>query len=650
MRQTNLFFIVITFLTSQINVQTQAQTPDSITLNDIVIKENRIQVPFSEVSRNIEIITRQQINNAPARSLADLLGYVSGVDVRQRGVGNVQADINIRGGTFDQTLVLLDGFPLADPQSGHHLLNLPIDIQNIERIEILKGTGARVYGLNAFAGVVNIVSRKLNHTVTPKHDEGNGIKGGAKVGVVAGVNYGELGTIGMKAGVKLDNSLFPTRLFYSRNTSEGYRKNTDYSIQNYFLQSQATVFKQKIDLMGGFTDRKFGGSGFYAGPSTNRFAALPVDNFTDEYETIKTSFASASTTFKGEDWRITPRLYWRKHADDYYFVRGSSIFNSTTSNILGADWNLSYDNKLGTFGLGAMLQRTGFKSLKLDTTTRTQVSAFIEQRFKLLNNRLDITPGLMYTIITDLDAGLFPGIDVGYRVSETVKLYSSWGRTFRIPTFTDLYFSNASNASNANLQPEYAQNFEIGAKFNQNGFRITAAWFMRDGRDIIDRVKTDTTPGVKWFPTNLASLKVEGYDVSLNYLPTILRGGDFWLQRVSLSATYLSKVAYNKGSEVKASRYAADQLKWQANVGLQTKIVGRLSQSINVRYFERIVLPKGYEDFYKGFLTDWRLTWTDKYFTIIAQANNIFNKKYVETNGITMPRRWLSIGLETQFE
>jgi vitamin B12 transporter len=610
-----------------------AQNLDSVLLKDIIIKENRLQVPFSEVSRNIEIITRKQIEGLPARNIAELLSYCSGVDIRQRGVGGVQADANIRGGTFDQTLILLDGFPLADPQSGHHSLNLPIDIQNIERIEILKGSGARIYGQNAFAGVINIVSKKIS------------TEGGATFSA----NYGELATLALKAGVSIPSQNMPTRLSYSRQSSEGYRKNTDYSIDNYFAQSQLNVLNQKIDLVAGHTERKFGGSGFYAGPVSNKYAALFVDNNTEEYEAIKTSFASASTTFKTDKIRITPRFYWRKNADDYYFVRNTAIFNSTTSDIFGSEIQSSYESKFGTTGVGLSLQKTKFHSLKLDTTDRTQSAIFVEHRFHFLNEKLDITPGVMYSKFSDFGGDFFPGIDVGYRVNDNMKMYATWGKTFRIPTFTDLYFNNSSNLSNPNLVPEKAQNFEIGMRYTQSALRVNAAWFVRNGTDIIDRIKTDTTAGVKWFPTNLTDLKVSGIDAGIEYLPSILRGGDYWLQRIGLSVTYLSKIVNKQPVEVKASRYAADQLKYQVNFSIQSKIVGNLSHSLNIRYFERLTLPKGYEQYYKGFLTDWRLMWSESNYRLYLQVNNLFNKKYVESNGITMPRRWMSIGIDTQF-
>lgn len=610
-----------------------AQQQDTVQLGDVVIKENRLQAPFSQISRNIEIITRKQIETMPARNVAELLHYVSGIDIRQRGIGGVQADVNVRGGTFDQTLILLDGFPLTDPQSGHHLMNLPIDIKDIERIEILKGAAARIYGPNAFAGIINFVSKNLN----------------AAGGAHFSANYGELASIALKSGATIPSKTMPTRLSFSRQTSGGYRPNTDYSMDNFFFQSQLNLLKQKIGLQAGHTDRKFGASGFYAGPAGNRYAALLADNFTDEYETIKTSFASASTTFNTGQLRITPRFFWRKNADDYYFIRNSSIFNSTTSNIFGGELHSSYKSRLGTTGLGVNYQKTKFQSLKLDTTDRTQTALFVEHRFRLWNDKLDITPGFMYSNYSDFGGGFFPGIDAGYQVSEALKLYANWGKTLRIPTFTDLYFNNSSNANNPNLTPEKAQNYEAGIKYSKNAFRANASWFLRDGDNIIDRVKTDTTAGVKWYPTNLASLKIAGFDCSIDYIPAVTRGDDYWLERIALSVTYISKADYRQPAEVKASRYALDQLKYQVNLSVESKIVRPLSQAFNLRYFERMTLPEGFERFYKGYIADWRLMWTTSNYRLLAQVNNLFNKKYVESNGITMPRRWFSVGVETQF-
>jgi hypothetical protein len=132
-------------------------------------------------------------------------------------------------------------------------------------------------------------------------------------------------------------------------------------------------------------------------------------------------------------------------------------------------------------------------------------------------------------------------------------------------------------------------------------------------------------------------------------LPEILRGADFWLKRINFSGTYITKVGYKTPETVKASRYAADNLRYQFNVNIEHKIVSKLSHSFNVRYFERFTLVKDFEEFYKGTIIDSRLAWTDTFGRIYLQANNLLSKKYVESNGITMPLRWVSLGFDAKF-
>ena len=127
-------------------------------LKEVEVKENRMQIPFLKVSQNITLITRANIQATPARSLQELLAFTPGIDVRQRGISGVQADIGIRGGSFEQTLLLVNGIKLSDPQTGHHMMNIPVPLQAIERIDVLKGQGSRIFGQNAYAGAINIIT------------------------------------------------------------------------------------------------------------------------------------------------------------------------------------------------------------------------------------------------------------------------------------------------------------------------------------------------------------------------------------------------------------------------------------------------------------------------------------------------------------
>ena len=198
---------LITILMLLFTISASAQmNGDSTTveIEEIIIQANRLQLPVSESSNTVNIITRQQLESTPVHSVAEALQHVAGLDIRQRGVHGDQADVSLRGGTFDQVLILINGVKMADPQTGHHSLNLPLNMDNIERIEILKGPGARVYGQNAFSGAINII--------TKISDEDNAYVGG---------QIGQYGLRNIKAGFTKSTEKFKSLLAYSRNASDG---------------------------------------------------------------------------------------------------------------------------------------------------------------------------------------------------------------------------------------------------------------------------------------------------------------------------------------------------------------------------------------------------------------------------------------------
>ena len=128
-------------------------------VKEIEIQSDRVPMLYSETSRVVEVITKEQIQQMPAQTIDDILKFALNVDVRQRGDFNVQSDISIRGGSNEETLILLNGVKINDPQTGHYNINIPVDINDIERIEILEGPGARIFA-----------------SAQPHHGEGDGGK------------------------------------------------------------------------------------------------------------------------------------------------------------------------------------------------------------------------------------------------------------------------------------------------------------------------------------------------------------------------------------------------------------------------------------------------------------------------------------------
>ena len=166
--------LVITLLLVAFQVKAQDNSVKRDTLKEVIITSSRIDLPFKQNSRTINVISSDQIKNSAATNVVDLLQQVAGVDIRRRGTAGSQADLYIRGGGFDQTLLLIDGIKMDDAQTGHHTMNAALPIEVIERIEIIKGPAARVFGQNAFTGAINIVTKKnLSDTVSVNVEAGS---------------------------------------------------------------------------------------------------------------------------------------------------------------------------------------------------------------------------------------------------------------------------------------------------------------------------------------------------------------------------------------------------------------------------------------------------------------------------------------------
>ena len=244
-----LLFVI--FIFQSLTIPTNAQdNKEEIKLDQVeLISSPRIEISNTDNSISILTISNEEIQKSTATSISELLQQVAGLDIRRRGAEGMQADLYIRGGSFDQTLLLIDGIKVEDPQTGHHTMNMTIPLGVIEKIEIIKGSASRMYGQNAFTGAVNIVTK-------------NNIKNDASVEIGGGSFDQKRGSLTIQKELKNLDILFN----YNRKESEGYRYNTDYKNDEFFIKSNFKIKDQKISAIGVFNERKFGANGFYASP------------------------------------------------------------------------------------------------------------------------------------------------------------------------------------------------------------------------------------------------------------------------------------------------------------------------------------------------------------------------------------------------
>ena len=611
-------WLILAFLVST-SICAQENFTDSLELmtaqfDEVILSENRIEIPFSDASRSITVITSEDIKAMNATSINEVLQVVGGVDLRQRGVNGVQADISIRGGTFEQTLILLNGVRLVDPQTGHHMMNIPVDVQAIERIEVIKGPAARVYGQNAFAGAVNIITKTSEST-----------------SVTLGGEYGQhdLANIFVNAALPIGN--YSQNISGAYNKSDGYRFNTDYEISNIFYQSKLDVSERlEVGFFGGYVDRKFGANSFYG-----------RESFIDQYEEVQTSVANLNATYRVNGWKINPRLTHRWNRDNWQFNREDPDFfqNFHTTNVYTAETHVSKSHQLGILGFGVEYNNMNLESSNLKDSldngnhSRNQLALHVENRFLFLDDKLDVTPGVLLLKVSDYGYSLYPGVDVGLDVGAGVKLFSNVGWTSRIPTFTDLYYSDSGSVGNPNLEEESAFTAEFGIKYDRPQVRTQISYFSRNASDQIDWFRV--TEEDRWMPDNFNVATYSGMDLSAQFL--FKKKG---LTSLRVAYTYIS--ATFEANDFAFSRNQLENLRHQVVVGPQFNL-GALSANFLVKYNDRVSL----EDYYT---VDANLEYRYQGYKAFIKGRNIFNEIYRESSLVEMPGRWMSVGLIYKFQ
>ena len=597
-------FTLLIFLISNFTVSQDLSTD----LDEVVVLSSKLDLPFSKNFRTVNIISSEDIKNSPVTNVSDLLQEITGIDVRRRGVGGVQGDLYIRGGGFDQTLLLVDGMKMDDAQTGHHTLNMILPLYLIERVEIIKGPAARIFGQNAFNGAINIVTKDLEGEKRTVHMKLNEL------------SYGSFEQKNISLSTKITAENIKSLISYSGNRSDGYRHNTDFKRNNYFVKTSFNTNKSPVNIIASFNENKFGANGFYASPSA-----------TEQYEETQASLLGVTTTINSKKLSITPRLYWRRGQDEYIYIRDNpSVYrNLHKTNKVSAELSGSYFSKSGITGFGVDLSTVNISSNNLGEHKRTTVNLFADHTFQLFDEKLFISPGIALSYFSDMSFHSFPGIDLGYNVSSDFKIYSNIGKTYRIPTYTDLYYSDRTTVGNENLNPESATSTELGLKYNSSNFKFSAALFNRNAKNIIDYVKSSEND--LWKAENIGSLTTKGYEFDISYSFK----SSYDLSNVnSISIGYTNIRDNNYVTDINFSKYSLNSLKHHLISKLNLKYIKNINHSIVYKYSER-------SDKSNYSVLDSKIMYKKGLYIYI---NNILDEIYSETNLVPMPGRSFLVG------
>jgi iron complex outermembrane receptor protein len=619
-----------------------SQDSTSIDMSELSVTANIINTEIKNVGRNITVIDRKMIENSPVKTLDGVLQYALNVDVRSRSAFGVQADISIRGGHYDQTLILVDGIKVNDPQTGHHSLNIPVPFSMIDRIEILQGGTSRVFGPSAFSGVINIITKKISENLVS-------------------ANLG-MGSYGSK------NAAINTGLIFKQNTasvslehldSDGYIKNTAFKKQSISATLGRIYSKGSLDLNFGAMANQFGASNFYH------------PKFYKQYEEVDSRLVNLSWKHKfGRKLSGILMINQRKHHDLYDFddYLGSKKFSSVNfhiTSVFDAEWKFKLDNNLGQTAFGAEYRIEKVLSNRLGdnlaepqvvdaelfpnvfynkSKTRDNFSFFGEHQKRW--NKFNLSAGTLANYNSQFGLAFYPGIDLSYFSSQNASFYASANRSLRYPTFTELYLNTSTVKADPNLKPEKAMSFEVGHKYQSKMYSSVFSVFYRKTTDAIDKVKRPelNVPTME----NIDDINMFGIELSQQIL---LDNYVKFLKKLSFNYAFLKADRNEDGFQ---SFYTLNYLKQKFSAGLFLQPIKNSSLAIWYTHKNR---AGNYQwdavspllAYPKVNLLDIRLSQQIGKITLFVDANNVFDRTYFEHGFVQLPGRWITAGIKADF-
>jgi iron complex outermembrane receptor protein len=633
----NLFFLFFLFQFTQLFAQDPARIPiDSLlvripsrvmTIQQIELVAGRNGGNFATRMQAIEKLNQATLSNLPARSIADALSYSAGVDVRQRGLSGTQADIGIRGGNFEQSLLLVNGFKMTDPQTGHHAANLPIPLIAVSEIQVFKSPTVLPFGQSALTGAVHIGAYAQDAFEVKTTAYG-----------------GSFNSFGAQAMVRMKIKKYQQLLAVARDQSAGHWYNSDFKNHQLFYTSSHSIGgnqRHRLTYTAAYTDRNFGANGFY----TNKFP--------DQWERTTMAMAGAKHNFHwyskkegSSTWyQFRQQAMLRSHADEFRLKRNDPAFytNTHVSNVLSyeAQLSMNVNRQQLLFGLEQRLEQLNSSNLGL--RERQYQSAFVQAQGAL--GSLDYAAGLLVFAYNLENPQLMPSIQLGRALSYHHFVFANYSRGNRVPTWTEMYYTDPSNVGNPNLQAEFSHAAEFGYRYNPNQYnskwyfwKADAAVFYRQHTNMIDWVRetSSVTPNPNpWMPVNIANVAFTGMETSLQF--NVKKSGTWGVNKLNLNYTYIT--AKHNFTSAQESRYAITSMRHQLNGQALFDLSEKVQINLTYRLVQRIEQPL-YQVVDAKILVPIKSKWT-----IFAEGNNLAKTQYVEAGFVQMPGRWFKLGL-----
>ena len=564
---------------------------------DVVVTAAATPVALGTVTRTLTLITREQIAQLPVHSIADVLRLSGSVDVRARGERGAQTDFAIRGANFGQMLVLVDGIRLNDAQSGHHNGDIPVPLDLVERIEILHGPGSSLFGADAFGGTINVITRR--DAAPPS----------------GSIEAGSFGLVAGRGQVSVARGPLQQVIGASVDRSSGFMFERGYKMAGV---TSRTSFGQRSGVFASYIWKDFGANGFYGNaPSHER--------------TNQTLLGADHRFGTWAGWQVGGNASYRTHGDWFLFnVRAPGVPNRHRTHATLAAVRASRSLSAGTSLTGGVEGGSDWiHSSNLGDHTTRRISGFGEWR-QAMGTRTQLDASLRVDRYTEFGTAWSPSAGVGWWPSSVVRLRASAGRAFRVPTFTERYYSDPAHWARPEVHAESAWAGETGADvYLANGFTLGTTLFGRMDYDVIDWLRPSTAE--RWRTYNIRDVDTVGVEVTVS---KALAGGAFvqagytGLDVQAAAVTQLSKYVLD---------YAPHSFTAAASVGLPAGL--RVAPSVEYKHRTRSTGKSNYA------VVDLRLSRRFGTYEFRVDGTNLGDASYQEVLGVAMPGRAVTVSI-----
>ena len=641
------------------------QIDKEASLDDVEVTGSRAPLAIGQAARMVTVLSREDIQAAPAHSINDLLKMAVGVDVRQRGPLGAQTDVSIRGGTHEQITILLNGINICDPQTGHNTLDLPCDVSDIVRIEIIEGPAGRAYGTSSLVGAINIVTKNPNGETALETRLESGSFG--YLSTAARYNYllNDIGSKGESSTSAVQRSPFNVQCSASYTRSDGYQRaksgalNSDYSGGKAFVQGGYDGDRISLSWYAGLSVRGYGSNTFWSA------------RYDEQYEHTTKLFTAIQGETKGF-LHLMPSIYWNRGYDRFELVRGDDIhipFNHNRTDVVGIALNSWFDSPIGRTAFGAEMRNEDIVSGNLGEPlnsphgnytlglNRTNLSLHLEHNILLRFFTLSAGFIAVKNTWNGMPLTVYPGLDASLRVGNDWKLYASYNESLRMPSFTELYYSVGGYKADKYLKPEELRAVEFGVKYNTRHLQAKAAVFHHHARNMIDWVMDTREANPIWQSVNHTRINTLGQEVSFRYYLSNLRQHvrNSWFQVHCIELAYCH-LHQNKNDQQPylQSQYSLEYMRHKLTASVRAQLIDRLLLTLTYRWQDRTgsyTTTDGKVKAYTPYSTiDARLAWNNDNYSLYLEGNNLTSYRYVDYGNVRQPGCWVTIGARYKLE